>query len=33
MDPNAVPGIVYRKLRQKAQETDAEVEVGDLALM
>lgn len=32
MDPNAVPGITYRKLRERAEETGAEVDVGDLAL-
>jgi hypothetical protein len=32
MDPHALPGIRYQKLRQKAEETGAEVEVGELAL-
>jgi hypothetical protein len=32
MDPNTLPGITYQKLRQKAEETGAEVEVGELAL-
>lgn len=31
-DPNTVPGLTYRKLRQVAEETGAEVEMGDLAL-
>jgi hypothetical protein len=33
MDPNTLPGITYQKLRQKAEETGAEVEVGELALV
>lgn len=32
MDPKAVPGIIYQKLREKAEQTGAEVDVGDLAL-
>lgn len=32
MDPDAVPGVTYRKLRERAEETGAEVDVGDLAL-
>jgi hypothetical protein len=32
MDPNDVPGVTYQKLRQKAEETGAEVDVRDLAL-
>lgn len=32
MDANAVPGIVYQKLRDQAEETGAEADVGDLAL-
>jgi len=30
--PNTVPGLTYGKLRQVAEETGAEVEMGDLAL-
>ena len=32
LDPNTVPGITYRELREVAEETGTEVEVGDLAL-
>jgi len=32
MDPSAVPGVIYRKLRENAEETGAEVDFGDLAL-
>jgi hypothetical protein len=29
---NPIPGVTYQKLRDKAEETGAEVDVGDLAL-
>lgn len=27
MDPNTLPGLTYQKLREKAEETGAEVDV------
>jgi len=32
IDPKTVPGIAYRELRQVAEETGTEVEMGDAAL-
>ncbi len=32
IDPKTVPGIVYRELRQVAEEAGTEVEMGDAAL-
>lgn len=31
LDAKVVPGLIYQKLREKAEETGAEVDVGDLA--